>query len=413
MVPQWFREQLGQKEEPVSSSLQQLSARMNATAAFARDNNEFAIAMYELLRQQRGNLFFSPFSIRTALAMTEAGARGETAAQMKQALRLSPPASHDGFTEALARLSAGDSSYDLSVANSLWSQDGAVLNPEYVALIAQQYGGTLTPVDFFRSTEVARGAINRWVEDKTRHKIRDLIPPGGVTADTRLVLVNAIYFKGMWILQFDEERTHEQPFYLEGGDSVQARLMYQQDDIRYAHEEEVQVVELPYQGDEISMLVFLPDRKDGLADLERKLSASFITRCASHVRSREVILLLPRFKITWGTVDLTDQLRALGMELPFTRAADFSGINGQMPPSEDALFVSAVFHKAFAEVNEEGTEAAAATAVIMRPMSTPFPQEPPPIPVFRADHPFLIAIWDRKSSAILFLGRIMDPTRES
>lgn len=387
---------------------------MNALAGFVRDNNEFAIAIYETLRKQPGNLFFSPFSIRTALAMTEAGARSDTAAQIRRALRISPEASPDGFTEFLERLNAtSPDTYEMAVANSLWAQEGAGLKPDYVELIARQYGGIVTLADFRHAAEVARGMINRWVEDKTRNKIRDLVPPGGLTADTRLVLVNAIYFKGKWILQFDEERTHEQPFHLEGGDSVQARLMYQKDDIRYAHEDDVQIVELPYQGDEISMLVFLPDRKDGLADLEQKLSASFVHHCASQVSSRKVILFLPRFKITWGTLDLTEQLTALGMQIPFTRAADFSGINGQMPPSEEALFFSAVFHKAFVEVNEEGTEAAAATAVAMMAMSTPFLRKPPPIPVFRADHPFLIAIRDRRSGAILFLGRIVDPTRES
>jgi serpin B len=351
----------------------------NGPKSFAGDSNDFALAMYGLLRHRPGNMFFSPFSIRVALGMTHAGARGETAAQMREALRISSSDEtlHVAFAETVQRLNAaGGGKYEMAVANSLWGQDGLPLQPGYLDLIARHYGGSMNLVDFRRAAEAARMTINQWVEDKTRQKIRELIPSGGLSAETRLVLVNAVYFKGMWVLQFRRGATREEPFRLEGG------------------------------GTEL-----LPDRKDGLRDLEKTLSARLFHDCVAQMDVREVKLFLPRFKITWGTLNLGEQLTALGMSLAFTRSqADFSGINGHEPPDDDSLFISGVFHKAFVEVNEEGTEAAAATAVSMAPAAALRPSNPPPL--FRADHPFLFAIRDRKSGAILFLGRIADPTSE-
>jgi serpin B len=226
--------------------------------------------------------------------------------------------------------------------------------------------------------------------------------------------VNAVYFKGMWMLQFRKAATRAEPFHLEGGGKVQAPLMHRQEEVRYLQARGYQAVDLVYRGGDLSMLVLLPDRKDGLRDLERTLSARMLRDCIAQMDTREIKLFLPRFKITWGTVDLCDHLTALGMPLAFTRfQADFFGINGQKPPHEDSLFISAVFHKTFVETNEEGTEAAAATAVPMPLTAAPRPLKPPPVPSFRADHPFLFAIRDRKSGAILFLGRMVDPTRES
>jgi len=384
-------------------------------ASFAEDNNDFALAMYGQLRQQGGNLFFSPFSIRTALSMTQVGARGETAAQMEETLRISSSdeKQHVGFAEIIQRLNAaGGGEYEMSVANSLWCQDGAPLQPGFLDVIARHYGGGMNVVDFGRGAEAAR-AINLWVEHKTRKKIPMLIPLDSLGAETRLVLVNAVYFKGMWVLQFRRTDTGDERFHLEGGGTVRAPLMYQHGEVRYLQAAGYQAVDLIYQGGELSMLVFLPDRRDGLGNLERTLSPQILHDCMERMNRREVKLFLPRFKITWGTVNLHDELTALGMTLPFNRSqADFSGINGHQPPNEEALFVSAVFHKAFVEVNEEGTEAAAtAVHAVARPALRLF--KPPPIPIFLADHPFLFAIRDRKSGAILFLGRVADPTRGS
>jgi serpin B len=266
-------------------------------------------------------------------------------------------------------------------------------------------------VDFRQATEMARLTINRWVADKTRQKIRELIPVGGLRADTRLALVNAIYFKALWAAQFRKAATRGELFYLESGDTAQTLLMHQHGEFRYLKASDYQAVDLDYRGGELSMLVLLPDRRDGLRDLERRLSPRMVSDCVAKMQWQNLEICLPRFKMTWGTVDLRNQLRALGMELAFTRfQADFSGINGREPPAEDSLFISAVFHQAFVEVNEEGTEAAAATAVGVTLCGL---SAPPPDPIFRADHPFLLAILHRKSSAILFLGRMTDPTRES
>jgi serpin B len=383
----------------------------------AEDNNEFALALYWQSRQQPGNLLFSPFSIRTALMMALAGARGETAAQISKALHISSTADmlHVGFADIIRRLnSAGEGKYEMAVANSLWGQGGASLKPEFLELIARDYQGLMQLVDFRGTADAACAKINRWVEDKTRRKIRDLIPPGSLNADTRLVLVNAVYFKGMWVLQFQRRATSDEPFYLEDGKKVRVQLMHQRDWIGYLQTDGYQAVELIYRGHDLSMLVLLPDRKDGLRDLEKKLSARMLHECVTRMEVREVKLFLPRFKITWGTVDMRNHLTELGMPLAFTRLqADFSGINGYEPPSENSLFLSAVFHKAFVEVSEEGTEAAAATAAVSREDAAALlSSKPPPVPIFRADHPFIFAIRERKSGAILFLGRITDPTRE-
>ncbi len=411
----WLHRLFGSKEDPnPGRTLPRARGRPSGPDSFAEDNNDFALAMYGQLRRRPGNLFFSPFSIRTALGMTLAGAGGNTAAQMREALRASSSdeALHVAFAEMIQRLNAtGGGTYEMAVANSLWVQGGAPLQPGFLDLIARHYGGAMNLVDFHRAAEAARVAINQWVEDKTRQKIRDVIPSEGLNADTRLVLVNAVYFKGMWTLQFRRAATCDEPFHLEDGGTVQVPLMHQHAEVRYLQAAGYQAVELVYRGGDLSMLVLLPDRKDGLGDLETRLSVHMLHDCAEKMVEREVKVFLPRFRLTWET-SLGDQLLALGMPLAFIRSqADFSGINGLEPAHEDSLFLSAVFHKAFVEVNEEGTEAAAATAVGMTGSFPLRPGKPPPIPVFRADHPFLFAIRVRKSGAILFLGRIARPTR--
>jgi serine protease inhibitor len=257
--------------------------------------------------------------------------------------------------------------------------------------------------------------INRWVEAKTQKKIRDLIPPGSLNTDTRLVLANAVYFKGTWVLKFKKSYTHEEPFYLEGGGQVRVPLMYQQHDrIRYFQASDFQAVELIYESGDLSMLVILPDRKDGLTKLEKTLSARMLRDCVQQMNIREVKLFLPRFKTTWDGFDMSMHISVLGMPLAFKPfQADFSGINGIKPPDERSLHIAAVFHKAFVDVYEEGTEAAAATGILALCGSALHPPEPPPVPIFRADHPFIFAIRDRKSGTILFLGRMVNPTLAS
>jgi serpin B len=373
--------------------------------------------MYERLRQRPGNLFYSPFSVRVALAMARAGARGDTAEQMSNALSFPPSDDtlHASVGAILKRLAAaGGGAYEVAVANSIWGQEGVSLEPGFLEQITLHYDGTMKLVDFKRAADTARVAINGWVEEKTKQKIRELLAPGAVDAETRLVLANAAYFKGKWMLQFRRQATREEPFYLETGRTAQVPLMHQQERIRYVQADGYQAVDLEYRGGDLSMLVLLPDRKDGLPDLERTISARELFKCVARMEAREVKLFVPRFRISWGPADLTGHLAALGMRRAFARdEADFSGINGRLPPDEESLFISAVYHKAFVDVDEEGTEAAAATAVVMPYTASAVASMPPPVPVFRADHPFLFAIRDWKSGAILFFGRVDDPTRES
>jgi serpin B len=407
----WLRTLLGSSADSADGGPSQ------GPASVGEANNEFAFAMFRQLRTRAGNIFFSPFSIRTALSMAHAGARGETARQMGVALGISA-SDESSRTEPLepAEQAAGNKAgpYELAIANALWGQDGAPLDAGFRNLIAARYDGIVELVDFARASEAARATINLWVEERTRQKIRDLIPAGGLTSDTRLVLANAVYFKGAWERKFRKAATRDDTFHLGGSGTVQAPLMNQQAPVPYVQGKGFQAIDLGYEGGDLSMLVFLPDANDGLTGLEKAMSATVVRDCTVSMARREVQIFLPRFKVTWGTVNLSEMLAALGISFAFDRdKADFSGINVARPPQDEALSLSAVFHKAFAEVNEAGTEAAAATAVTISLGSSAPVNRPVPIPVFRADHPFIFAIRDRRSGAILFLGRLADPTRES
>jgi len=390
-----------------------VSGRAKA-AATDRDVNDFAVALYGQLRREPGNLFFSPFSVRTALAMTLAGARGETASQMRDALGAgsSDEAMHEELAAIVRRLNGtGGSAYEITVVNSLWAQEGAPLLAEFLDLIRRHYQGGLSPVDFRRDAERARITINNWVDEQTKRKIQDLIPPGGLSGLTRLVLVNAVYFKGMWGKAFEKELTWDSPFQVREKHSVTTPLMHQMAQVPYMQGPGYQAIDLPYQGGDLSMLALLPDLRDGLEELEERLSPKMLRDCVGGLKAQDVQLGIPRFKLTWGGINVRQQLEALGMNNAFDPSwADFSGLNGASPTDAESLYIAAVFHKAFVEVNELGTEAAAATAVAM-PTRSPAPVQRKE-PVFHADHPFLFAIRERQSGAILFLGRVTDPTAE-
>ncbi len=381
-----------------------------AHEVLARTNAQFALKLYDLLKEDEGSLFFSPYSISTALAMTYAGARAETARQMAQALRFFQEQSdlHPAFAKLAARMEeiqdAGE--VTLSVANSLWPQQDYPFLEEYMALLEEFYGTSVTPVDYRNATEAARLAINAWVEEKTEEKIKDLIAPDVLDPLTRLVLVNAIYFKGDWKIPFDPDQTDEAPFYVSGEETVDVLMMFQTGRFSYAEAGVVKALELPYAGGDISMLILLPREKgridmveDALADRSGWLWLNEVIRA---MRAREVEVYLPRFRLEWGVRSLVPELKALGMDDAFGGDADFSGMDGT-----GNLLISDVLHKAFVEVNEEGTEAAAATAVIMMEMAMPAPP-----PVFRADHPFLFLIRENSTGSILFMGRMSRPENE-
>ncbi len=373
--------------------------------ALVRGNNTFALSLYGELREQEGNLFFSPFSISAALAMTYGGARGNTAAQMEQVLHFEVTTErlHQAFSQLTEQLNAQGKKggYQLSVANALWGQQGVGFLKKFLDLTEKHYGAGLRQVDFAAATEAARKTINAWVEKETQGKIKDLIQPGVLNALTRLVLTNAIYFKGTWAEQFDKKATRDAPFTLATRQQVKVPMMHKTENFGYTEAEDFQALELAYAGDDLSMVIFLPREVDGLAALEKKLSLENLESWLGGLRRQTVQVSVPRFTMT-SEFGLQDVLKSLGMTDAFSGAADFSGMTGRRD-----LFISAVIHKAFVDVNEEGTEAAAATAVVMMTSAAPRP----PV-VFRADHPFIFLIRDNASGSILFIGRLVNPAEE-
>lgn len=386
-----------------------------------KGNNEFALGLYAKLRAKEGNLFLSPYSISTALAMTYAGAQGQTETQMAKVLHfptlpkviLENPEReqtepswkqsrfHPTFGAIIKDLNARGQKggYELTVANALWGQQGSGFLTEFLKLIKTNYDGQLIEVDFVKATEMARKTINAWVEKKTKNKIRDLIARGVLNRMTRLVLTNAIYFKGNWASQFEKDKTEDVPFTLASGEKVDVAMMNQTGQFDYMETEDFQGLELPYVDNELSMIILLPKWNDELASLEEILTTENLSQWLGKLRKSEVIVSVPKFKMT-SQFSLASVLKSMGMTDAFApNMADFSGMNGKRD-----LFISAVVHKAYVDVNEEGTEAAAATGVVVG--ITVGPRQ---IPVFRADHPFLFLIRDNKSGSILFIGRMANP----
>jgi len=378
----------------------QVSERVQS---IARSNNQFAFDLYGQLRSSSGNLFFSPTSISTALAMTYAGAEGETEQEMAKTLNLDLPEAqvHPAFASLIASLNAPEKeAYELRVANRLWGQRGYGFLPKYLETTREDYGAELAQVDFINKTEQVRREINAWIEEQTNDKIKDLIPSGALDRLTRLVLTNAVYFKGKWEHEFDKKATHDAPFTVSTGEKIDVPLMFQKEKFRYGEIGELQLLEMPYKGDDLSMLVLLPRKADGLAAIEKQLSVEKLDEWSSRMRRQEVRTYIPRFKLT-EEFQLNSMLSALGMPSAFAPGkADFSGMNGKKD-----LYITAALHKAFVDVNEEGTEAAAATGIVVGALSI----EPEP-KVFRADHPFVFFIRHNPTGSILFMGRVTNPT---
>lgn len=384
-----------------------------AVSALVAGNTAFAVDLYREVAKRPGNLFLSPYSISTALAMTREGARGTTRAEMDRVLHLEaedaassfrdlavvlrPPFVQDGYGREARRVPA----YELSVANRLWGQRGTGFLPEFVKGLGASFGADLEELDFQRSSSASRIAINQWVARATRGKITDLVPGGAIRRDTRLVLTNAIYFKAGWVDEFAKSRTVDGPFRRTDGAVVETRLMRRQDDFTYGETEAVQLLWMAYRGGELTMLVVLPRVRDGLSAVEARLDVATLDAWREAMTRREVEVTLPKFRYTC-TLGLGEPLGALGMTEAFSSKADLSGMT-----REERLFLSGAFHKAFVAVDEEGTEAAAATAVI----TTSAELDPPKPPVFKADHPFLFLVRHRNTGTILFMGRVSDPSR--
>jgi serpin B len=392
---------------PIANSAQTPPPAPSDRAAAVDGNNAFAVALYGQLRDQSGNLFFSPASVSTALAMTYAGARGITAAEMAKTLHftLPPERLHPAMGALLADLNASHNGYQLRVADALWVQRGYPMLDGFLKLNKDNYGAGFNQVDFKQATETARSTINQWVAQKTGDKIRDLVQPGALNAETRLVLTDAIYFKSDWQRHFERALTKDEDFHLSPAQRIRVPLMNRQGGFNYFDGGRFQALELPYMSGELSMVVLLPRELGGLPDMERSLTPTNMRQWLGQLRPfSKVVVAMPKFKMT-QQFGLGDTLARMGMVKAFQGDADFSGMS-----SERDFFISAVIHKAFIEVNEEGTEAAAATAVVMTGAIMHAPDPTPPV-VFRADHPFIFLIRDNRSGSILFMGRVTDPTK--
>ena len=406
-------------EEPAPSDPQAMPPSTptppNAEQAqlFAQSTNAFGLDLWARLREQPGNQIVSPASIAVALDMTFAGARSETAAEMARVL-------HAPSDTAALHTAAGNvlstwndpsrDAYTLAVANRLFGERTYRFEEPFLQITRDTYRAPLEPVDFAGAPDPSRVHINQWVAAQTRDRIQDLIPPRAIDDQTRLVLVNAVYFLARWAAEFERAMTHPQPFFANGADAgAQVPTMHRTGSMRYGEAEGVQVLELPYLRNELAMTIVLPRARNGLSALETGLDAARLQSwVASLADGHRVAVSLPKFRIApASSLELAPVLRAMGMPLAFTRGrADFTGIAN--PPSpDDRLYITHVFHKAFVEVDERGTEAAAATAVVMARAGGAAPSAPPV--AFTADHPFLFLIRDLRSGAILFMGRLVDP----
>lgn len=381
-------------------------AAESPTAALVRGNTAFALDLYQRERTNAGNLFFSPYSISTALAMTYAGARGQTAQEMARVLHFTLP--QDEVPAAFAALGkrmaeiGGGKQVTLNVANSLWAQRRYQFAQPFLDLNRKYFGAEVGLVDFEKQPSAACRQINAWVAQKTAHKIEELISPDMANEQTRLILCNAVYFKGDWAQPFDPRDTSEADFFLSPGRSVRVPLMFQEMRLAGDRFDGVGVFALRYKGGDLSMIILLPNTLDGLAMLEHRLGSASLAKWLSRLdESKGTVsqVFLPRFKMS-SRFDLSQTLSGMGMPAAFREeTADFSGITDRK-----GLFISAVAHEAVVEVNEQGTEAAAATAVLDAEGYLPRK------PVFRADHPFVFLIRENRTGAILFLGRVVDPT---
>jgi len=384
-----------------------------------KSNTAFALELYaELAKSQSDNLFFSPYSLSTALAMTYAGASGNTAAQMSQVLHFPEVSAelHSAFHHLQNDINDAPKkgeNLELRIANALWGQEGHPFRSKFMDSLKNYYQAPLRSANFREDYQNIRQQINNWVEEQTNSKIKDLIKPGLIDHLTRLVLVNAIYFKGNWASPFNKNRTKDAPFWISSGQQMSVPMMAQKGLFGYMENRNLQALELgyasksqnsdsfefsPYNENALSMIILLPRQREGLAHLETMLTDKNLDQWLDVLRWQKVKISLPKFKISAG-FELSKTLEKMGMPDAFGEKADFSGMD-----NSKELYLSKVVHKAFVDVNEEGTEAAAATGVMIGTRGLP-----PPTPEFVADHPFIFLIRHNSSGSILFMGRVTNP----
>jgi|SRR5579883_344503 len=391
----WNAAKLDAEPDPAPSPVK-WSADMQT---IADGHNRFAIELYAKLREnEKGNVFLSPYSVHTALAMTATGAKGNTRDQMVKVLHLPTAGNKILASGDIGRYYAHPrKDFELSVANALWGQKGFPWRPEWLGVLKERFGGGFNEADFAANPDDERQRINKWVEEKTRDRIKELLLPPQVAKPTTMVLANAIYFKGNWATQFDKKKTANAPFKCDDKTTVNVPMMHASMKCRLGNVNGVTMAELPYRGGELAMLIVLPKTSEKLADLEKTLTPELFTKWRADLQNRDdVSVSIPKFKIE-ARYGLPGYLESLGMTDAFKAGvADFTGMASESPGR-----ISQIVHKAFVDVNEEGTEAAAATAVVLADPGKPIS--------FKADRPFLFFICDTKHDTILFLGRVEKP----
>lgn len=373
----------------------------------SQGNNEFSLRLYKILsKKEKGNIFCSPYSVSTALAMVYGGARGKTADQMAKVLCFPQKDAklHQAYGKLIMSLNSRgqEGKFKLNVANRLWGQKGYKFLAPYLKLTKEVYGAGLQAVNFKQNPNGARETINRWVEKVTNNKIKNLLPPGSVDSMTRLILTNAVYFLGEWQYPFEKEGTSKGDFFTLTGGKVEIDMMHNTKHLFCGKFKGGKILEMLYKGGDISMVIILPDKNDGLPDLEKNITWKGVNQWLLQLKVKKARVTIPKFKST-STFMLSEVLSTMGMNTLFGAGADLSGIS-----KEKGIFISAIVHKAFVAVDEKGTEAAAATAVVMAGSAAPRPEK---IFIFEADHPFIYLIRDRRTGSILFIGRLVKPVK--
>jgi len=370
-------------------------------ALLSEGTTSFAMGLYQALTPAEANFCFSPFSISCAMTMCLSGAEGETESQMRETMCIQLPEAtlHQAMNRLSLDLQAhseAESTFTLHMANAIWGQTGHDFLPGFLEVLARSYGSGLQVVDFTADPESCRLEINSWADRQTEGRIPDLIPSDALTTATRLVLTNAVYFKAQWLFPFDEYMTMDRPFFLASGDQIRVPTMTISEHFRTARGQGYAAVEMKYRGGRIRMLVIVPD-EGFFNEIEQSMSSEFLASVISGLRDESLHLYLPRFS-TESSFMLEEALSDMGMPSAFGMTADFSGMDGQR-----SLYISSVIHQTFVSVDEAGTEAAAATAVIMEKMNGESSMD------FMVDRPFIFVVMDGTTGTILFMGRIMNP----
>jgi serpin B len=387
-------------------SATQMQVNTRNISDIVNGNNQFALDMFSKLGGQQQNVFFSPWSIYSAIAMAHEGAKGKTAKEMQQMMHFPENDSQRelSFASAYDKFNEKEAGYMLSTANALWVEKEYPLLNNFASTIERYYHGTAKNVDFKGAPEETRLIINFWVEEKTNNKIKGLISQGSISPQAKLVITNAVYFNGKWVKSFDKNATRKKDFRTGDGRIIETLMMSsvgRESRFYYTETGDIQILELPYEGKRISMIILLP-KGDNISSLEKSLSLGRLAEWRKGLEEDRVDVYIPKFTLATKYYSMAKNFEDLGMQTAFTPGADFSGINGK-----NDLFIDEVIHQAFVDVNEQGTEAAGATSIGMKTSAMGAPRTP----VFYADHPFVFLIQDIETGNILFMGMVSDPSK--